>query len=94
MKALLRNSEETITERNAPLFINWNTGAPLTDREWPGGAYVLVNDYVPTVDEDFAEAPEPEIVTESAPAEGKETVTIDGKEYTREELLAYLNQIH
>ncbi len=79
MKALLRNSEETITERNAPLFIDWNTGAPLTDREWPGGPYILVNDYVPTADEDFTES---EIVTESTPAE---TITINGKEYTVEE---------
>lgn len=83
MKALLRNIEETITERNAPSFIDWNTGAPLTNPGWSGGPYTLVNDYVQTADEDFAEEPESE-----------ETVTIDGKEYTREELLAILNQTH
>ena len=70
--------------------IDWNTGAPLTNPGWSGGPYILVNDYVPeTPDEDFAE-----IVTEPAPAESEETVTIDGKEYTREELLALLNQTH
>jgi len=90
MKALIRNPGETILENNSPAFINWNTGAPLTNTEWSGGAYVLVNNYAPTADEDFAEAPEPEIVTEPA----EETVTIDGKEYTREELLALLNQTH
>lgn len=93
MRALIRNENEMIVESLSPAFIDWNTGAPLTNREWSGGPYILVNDYVPeTPDEDFAE--EPEIVTEPAPAENEETVTIDGKEYTREELLAYLNQIH
>ena len=89
MKALLRKKGETVTETDGLVFINWDTGAPLTNREWSGGPYILVNDYVPeTPDEDFAEAPEP------APAESEETVTIDGKEYTREELLALLNQTH
>ena len=92
MKALIRNPGETVTEADGFVFIDWNTGAPLTNREWSGGPYTLVNDYVQTADEDFAEMPEPEIVTE--PAEHAETVTIDGKEYTREELLALLNQTH
>ena len=94
MKALIRNPGETVLESHNIPCIDWNTGAPLTNREWSGGPYVLVNDYVPTADEDFAEAPEPEIVTEPAPAEDVETVTIDGKEYTREELLALLDQTH
>jgi len=94
MKALIRNPGETVLENDTPAFINWNTGAPLTNPGWSGGPYILVNDYIQTADEDFAEAPEPEIVTESAPAESEETVTIDGKEYTREELLALLNQTH
>ena len=92
MKALVRNEGETVTEDMGHVFIDWDTGAPLTNREWSGGPYTLVNDYVQTADEDFAE--EPEIVTEPAPAEDVETVTIDGKEYTREELLALLNQTH
>lgn len=90
MKALIRNKGETVTEADGLAFIDWNTGAPLTNPGWSGGPYTLVNDYVQTADEDFAE--EPEIVT--APAEDEETVTIDGKEYTREELLALLNQTH
>lgn len=93
MKALIRNSGETILENDGVPGIDWNTGYPLTASGWAGGAYTLVNDYVPdTPDEDFAE--EPEIVTAPAPAESEETVTIDGKEYTREELLALLNQTH
>lgn len=83
MKALIRNPGETILENNTPAFIDWNTGYPLTNSGWAGGAYTLVNDYVQTADEDFAEAPEPEIVTE--PAEKTEVITINGKEYTVEE---------
>ena len=92
MKALTRNPGETVTEADGLVFIDWDTGAPLTNSEWSGGPYILVNDYVQTADEDFAEAPEPEIVTE--PAKSEETVTVNGKEYTREELLALLNQTH
>lgn len=92
MKALIREKGETVTENMGIPGINWDTGYPLTASGWAGGPYTLVNDYVQTPDEDFAEAPEPEIVTEPAPAESEETVTIDGKEYTREELLALLNQ--
>ena len=94
MKALIRNPGETVLECYNIPCIDWDTGAPLTNSEWSGGPYVLVNDYVPTADEDFAEAPEPEIVTEPAPAESEETIIIDGKQYTREELLALLNQTH
>lgn len=90
MKALIRNENETVVENMGVPGIDWNTGYPLTNPGWSGGPYTLVNDYVPTADEDFAE--EPEIVGE--PAEGEETVTIDGKQYTREELLALLNQTH
>ena len=86
MKALIRNKGETVTEDMGLTFINWGNGSPLTKSDWFGGSYILVNDYVPTANEDFAEAPEP--------VESEETVTIDGKEYTREELLAILNQTH
>ena len=92
MKALIRNPGETVLESYDLAFIDWNTGAPLTNSEWSGGPYILVNNYTATADEDFAE--EPEIVTEPAPAESEETVTVNGKEYTREELLALLNQTH
>lgn len=91
MKALIRNSGETILESYNVPGIEWNTGAPLTNPGWSGGPYILVNDYVPDKpDGDFAEAPEPEIVTESP----EETVIVNGKECTREELLALLNQTH
>lgn len=79
MKALIRKKGETVTEDMGIPGIDWDTGYPLTASGWSGGPYVLVNDYVPTADEDFAEAPEP------APAESEETVTINGKEYTVEE---------
>ena len=92
MKALIRNPGETVLESDRIPGIEWGTGYPLTASGWAGGPYTLVNDYVQTADEDFAEAPE--IVTAPAPAEDEETVTIDGKEYTRGELLAILNQTH
>lgn len=92
MKALIRDKGETVTEDMRVPGIDWGTGYPLTNEGWSGGPYTLVNDYVKTADEDFAETPE--IVTEPAPAESEETVTIDGKQYTREELLALLNQTH
>jgi len=91
MKALIREKGEAVTEDMGIPGIDWDNGYPLTASGWAGGAYILVNNYVPTADEDFAE---PEIVTESAPAESEETVTVNGKEYTREELLALLNQTH
>ena len=92
MKALIRKKGETVTEDVRIPGIEWDTGYPLTASGWAGGPYILVNDYVPdTPDEDFVE---PAIVTEPAPAEDVETVTIDGKEYTREELVALLNQTH
>lgn len=94
MKALIRNPGETVLECHDIPCIDWDNGAPLTNPGWSGGPYILVNDFVQTPDEDFAEAPEPEIVTEPAPAEDVETVTIDGKEYTRAELLAILDQTH
>ena len=80
-KALIREKGETVTENDGLAFINWDTGAPLTNPGWSGGPYILVNDYVPTPDEDFAEEPE----TVIAPAKDEETVTINGKEYTVEE---------
>ena len=84
MKALIRDKGETVLESYDIPGIDWDTGYPLPASGWAGGAYTLVNDYIPdTPDADFAEAPEPEIVTE--PAEDEETVTINGKEYTVEE---------
>ena len=47
MKALIRNPGETVTEDMNIEGIDWTSGAPLTNKDWCGGPYVLVNDYVP-----------------------------------------------
>ena len=47
MKALIREPGETVTEADGVTFIDWDTGAPLTDPDWFGGPYILANDYVP-----------------------------------------------
>lgn len=89
MKALIRNPGETVLETYNIPCIDWTTGAPLTNSEWSGGPYVLVNDYVPTEGEDDVEFVIQERGTGQEHYEN-ETVTIDGKEYTRAELLAML----
>ena len=82
MKALIRNSGETVLESYAIPCINWNTGAPLTNPDWYGGPYILVNDYVPDDPaDDFAEDPEP--AAASAESEPEDTVVIDGVVYRR-----------
>lgn len=45
MKALVRNEGETITEDSNAPWIDWNTGAPLTNEAWCGGPYKLITDY-------------------------------------------------
>ena len=49
MKALIRKPGETVFEYNDIPGIDWDTGAPLTNPEWCGGPYILVNDYVQEV---------------------------------------------
>ena len=82
MKALIRNEGETITDDMDFVFINLDTGAPLTNPEWAGGPYILVNDYVPEDPaDDFDPAPAPqEPVTEDTV---QDTIVIDGVTYTR-----------
>ena len=46
MKALIRNPGETITDKDMP-DLDWETGMPLTSEQWSGGAYRLIDDYVP-----------------------------------------------
>ena len=111
MKALIRNQGETITQDMRLTFINWDTGAPLTNDSWSGGPYVLVENYDPAVCEvvnpdEFAERAGVEISdaeveltlqergtgAKHANTPAPETVTIDGKTYTKDELLALLNQ--
>ena len=93
MKALIRKEDETVTEDMGIPGIDWTTGYPLTDPGWFGGPYVLVENYVPAMCEvanpdEFVERAGVEITETPAP----ETVTIDGKTYTKDELLALLNQ--
>lgn len=52
MKALIRRNSDPILETMNIPSINWDTGAPLTNPDWYGGHYILVNDYVP---EDLAD---------------------------------------
>lgn len=47
MKALVRNEGETITEEANASWIDWNTGAPLTNEAWCGGPYKLIENFVP-----------------------------------------------
>ena len=92
MKALIRNAGETISESMSLEWIDWNTGAPLTNEAWCGGPYTLVNDYDPAHDVGIATSDEGveyyQFAEESAPAE--ETVNINGQEYTLEEARALL----
>lgn len=47
MKALIRNPGETVTEDMNIAGIDWTAGAPLTNKDWCGGPYTLIDDYVP-----------------------------------------------
>ena len=93
MTALIRKSNETIIESDGIVGIDWDTGAPLTNPAGCGGPYVLVENYDPSVcevvgpDEFFERAG-----VEHANTPAPETVTIDGKTYTKDELLVLLNQ--
>ena len=82
MKALIRNEGETVTESQHHRFINWATGAPLTNPDWSGGPYILVNDYVP---EDPADPTPAAAGTQDpdAPVPVGGTIVIDGVTYTR-----------
>ena len=92
MKALIRDKFETVTQDMGFTFIDWNTGAPLTNKSWSGGPYTLVTDYVPPdpaygEDVEGAVTESPITPVEEKPAETvPETVTYGGKEYTLEEL--------
>ena len=51
MKALIRNVGETVTEDSDVQGIDWETGMPLTNPEWAGGPYTLVEKYIPPVED-------------------------------------------
>lgn len=90
MKALIRNSGETVLEYYDIPCIDWNTGAPLTNPEWAGGPYKLVDNYVEVADGaiyDVAVYPEPE---DDTPVPAADTIVIDGKRYSKEKLRSLL----
>ena len=84
MRALIRNKGETVLETMCIEGIDWNTGAPLTNKEWSGGSYLLVKDYDPDDEPSSVmvpqSEPEPEIENED------DYVIIDGKRYSKAEL--------
>ena len=90
MKALIRNPGETVTEDMHIPDIDWNTGMPLTNPVWAGGPYILVQNYVPPVNDEparYEEIVEPEQVE----IENEDDyVVIDGKRYSKEELRSLL----
>ena len=87
MKALIRNNSDPILETMNIPFINWNTGAPLTNPDWYGGPYQLVDNYIEVADGaiyDVAVYPEPEDPTPAAAQDpAADTIVIDGVTYTR-----------
>ena len=90
MKALIRNIGETVTETMHIPDIDWDTGAPLTNKSWCGGPYTLVQNYIPTVNDEpaqYEEVIEPEQVEIK---DEDEYVVIDGKKYNKEELRSLL----
>ena len=52
MKALVREKGETITEDMNIYGIDWNTGMPLTNLDWVGGPYTLVENYIPPAEDE------------------------------------------
>ena len=92
MKALIRNPGETVCEADGIEGIDWETGYPLTSAAWCGGPYTLVQNYVPSKDDEPAqyeevivEDPEP-IVQDEDVVEDDDYVVIGGVRYSKEEL--------
>ena len=85
MKALIRDRHETVTQDMGFTFINWQNGAPLTNPDWYGGPYILVNDYVPEdpVDDFTLADPTPAAAPEASQDPVADTIVIDGVTYTR-----------
>lgn len=57
MKALIRNRGEIVRESDGIEGIDWNTGAPLTNSEWCGGPYKLVENYSSEIESEISEDP-------------------------------------
>ena len=77
MKSLIRDEGETVRESDGIPGIDWKTGAPLTNPEWCGGPYRLVDNYIEATDGAIYDVPEPS----QDPA--ADTIVIDGVTYTR-----------
>ena len=95
MKALIRNEGETVTEDMDIPCIDWNTGYPLTNAKWFGGAYTLVQNYVPPKDDEPAQYEEvlvepAQVEVEEEVVEDDDYVIIDGKRYSKAELRSLL----
>ena len=91
MKALIREKNETVTEDMEIPGIEWNTGYPLTDPEWSGGPYTLVQNYIPPQDDGPESYEEIVVEPEQVEVENEDDyVVIDGKRYSKEELRALL----
>ena len=95
MKALIRNEKETVTEDMGITGIDWNTGYPLTNAKWFGGPYTLVQNYIPTKDDEPAQYEEvlvepAQVEVEEEVVEDDDYVIIDGKRYSKEELRSLL----
>ena len=101
MKALIRNEGETVTQDMGFTFIDWNTGTPLTNRDWCGGPYTLAEDYREPADGEAVKGTGHDSARESQPIQSTpvgekpaeqgaeplpETVSYGGKEYTLDEL--------
>lgn len=90
MKALIRDND-VVMECDGVDGIDWITGQPMTNPEYYGGPYRLVQNYVqpqgdaPAIYEEVVvEDPEPE--TEDCEVEEADFIEIDGKRYSKEEL--------
>lgn len=82
MKALIRHIGETVLENMDIPCIDWNTGAPLTNPDWFGGPYILVNDYVAEDPaDDFDPTPARRETKDAAQAAPAQAPAADGATY-------------
>ena len=87
MKSLIRHQGETILSTSNIDGIEWETGAPLTNPSWAGGAYALCSDcpYSDVEPSDF------DITTEEIPSPG-DPLSEDETPSTITRLIATFNQ--
>lgn len=86
MKALIRNEDEIITEDMGIYWIDWETGMPLTNPDWAGGPYILVQNYIPP-------EPEPDPMGESSTTAEATAEANAAKAAQIEELKTLLHQL-